>query len=198
MAGPSTFDELIKRLGAPRRLQLPEIPERYVRLTHVMPERSRQILASGEPFVYRRYGLDGTTDAYSDNESIEWLARTGDPAGRPGAPSRYSRNEFGDHMALMDLPAEAHKRIALSRGAYDDPIPNQAILGFIDRRSMAFEPNPRYDRAAIEEYGQRSIDSILRALETRNARFSHRPFVLPSDIYVPPARAPFRQSDDIW
>jgi hypothetical protein len=165
-----------------------------------MPERSRQILSSGEPFIYKKYGLDGTTDAYSSNDNIEWLARTGDPLGVPkdGVPSNYSRNDFGNHMALMDLPADAHKRIFLSHGAYSDPIPNEAILGFVDRKAMAFEPNPRYDRAVIDNYGNQAIESIRRLLDERNARFSHRPSVRGVEIPTkPPVAAPLPDGD-VW
>lgn len=171
------LDSLIRRLGDVPRLALPDIPEGYVRLTHVMPDRSREILASGEPFIYRKHGLGGTTDAYGDNAHIEYLARTGDPLGprEDGSPSGWSRNAFGDHMALMDLPADAHKRIHGYLG-FDDPIPNAAIVGFVDRKAMQFAPNPRYDRAAIDAYGQQAIERIRQLIgERAQARFGHRP-----------------------
>ena len=203
MGGVNKWGELIEALGkasGPGRLPLPEIPDGYVRLTHVMPERSRQILSSGEPFIYRKHGLTGTTDSYSDNAPIEWLAHTGDPLGIPkdGMPSNWSRNDFGDHMALMDLPADAHKRIAMNYVGYDDPIPNQAILGFVDRKSMAFEPNSRYDRAVIEDYGRKSIDKILQAIERQNSRFSHRPNAQYLDIPEPLPNFAIKPDNDIW
>ena len=160
-------------------LGLPPIPEGYVRLTHVMPEHSRQILSSGEPFIYKKHGLFGTTDSYSDNSHIERLAQTGDPmqARADGSPSNFTRNPFGNHMAIMDLPADAHKRIALSYGAYDEPLPNASIVGFVDRDAMSFEPNPRYDRAVIDDYGQKALERIrqLRTVRERRPMFGVPP-----------------------
>lgn len=150
-------------------LSLPPIPDGHVRLTHVMPQRSRDILSSGEPFLYRKHGLDGTTDSYSDNAAIEHLARTGDPYFFDGKPSNFTRNPFGNHMALIDLPADAHKQIATTYG-FDDPIPNAAIVGFVDRDAMAFQPNPRYDRAAIDEYSKRAADRIRALVQERRVR----------------------------
>lgn len=197
------WDEFVSRIGryaSTPKLSLPEIPEGYVRLTHVMPGRSREILESGEPFMYRRYGLDGTTDAYSNNDSIEWLAMTGDPLGgvSGGKPSGWSRNDFGGHMALMDMPADAHKAIVLSRGAYADPLPNAALLGFVDRPAMAFMPNPRYDRAVIDDYGRQAVESIRRLIESRNSRFAHRPSVQELPIPYPAIRDAAPRDGDIW
>lgn len=151
-----------------RLLGLPPIPADYIRLTHVMPERSRQILAAGEPFLYGRYGLAGTTDAYTNNDAIEYLALTGNPMG-PGSPGNWSRNDFGEHMALIDLPAAAHKKI-LRTLAYDRPLPNEAILGFVDRPRMEFEPNPRYSRDAIEQYAAEAGDEVRRLWDSQLRR----------------------------
>lgn len=184
----------------PKSLGLPPIPEGYVRLTHVMPERSRQILSSGEPFIYKKHGLDGTTDVYSNNESIDHLAATGDPMfdpDRPAAgPSAFTRNEFGNHMAIIDLPADAHKQIALRR-VFDDPLPNEAILGFVDRDAMAFSPNPRYSTDATAKFGASAVDRIRELLEQQG----RRPMFGIPDSYdpIPPAWSPPPSgSADVW
>lgn len=189
--------------AAPKKsLGLPPIPEGHIRLTHVMPDRSREILSSGEPFIYKKHGLGGTTDSYSNNEAIEHLAATGDPmfeqARQSGQPSNFTRNPFGSHMAIFDLPADAHKRIVLSHGAFDEPIPNAAILGFVDRGSMTFEPNPRYDLKAVGEYGNSAIDRIRQMMEKR----SRRPmFAVPDEdpASVPPPTPTLSGNlEDIW
>lgn len=191
------LDALLARLeragaaSAPR-LSLPAIPRNYIRLTHVMPERSRQILSSGEPFLYGRYGIAGTTDAYLDNQAIEYLARTGNPMG-PGSAGNWSRNDFGDHMALIDLPAETHKQIFQTLD-YDTPIPNAAILGFVDRPRMLFEPNPRYSLEAIEQYAGSTGEQIRRLVAERNRiRFGDRRPTLPP---MPPP--PLAANPDVW
>jgi hypothetical protein len=205
------WDSVAKKLAKPaaapkaaappppaRSLGLPPIPDGYVRLTHVMPERSREILSSGEPFIYKKHGLDGTTDAYSNNEAIDHLAATGDPMFDPASPgpSAFTRNEFGNHMAIMDLPVDVHKQIALRR-VFDDPIPNEAILGFVDRDAMAFSPNPRYSTDATAKFGASAVDRIRELIEQQNRRPM---FEIPDDYDpVPPAWVPPSPgSADVW
>ena len=204
MPNPSALSPILSRLAgqtyAPK-LRLPDIPDGYVRLTHVMPDRSRDILSSGEPFLYGKHGLDGTTDSYSRNDDVEWLVRTGDPMGVPadGKASNWSRNEFGNHVAIIDLPAEAHKRIVTNTGGYREPIPNAAILGFVDRRAMAFAPNPRYDRAAIDNYGRNAVDAIRKLLAERGERPMFGIGNL-DEFDIPPPQPDFSQrgGPDVW
>lgn len=185
------------RLGRakPAALTLPPIPEGHVRVTHVTSPEVRRILEGGEPFLARK-GIGNTTDSYSSNADIEHLIATGDPMGVPkdGKPSNWSRNSFGDQVVLMDLPADAHKSMHTSL-SFTDPIPNYAIVGFVDRGKNAFTPNPRHSLPRTQEYGS-DVAARIRALQKE---LSQRHAIRAPDDYdpIPPAVPVLHKSGEV-
>ena len=176
-------------------LSLPPIPDGHVRLTHVTSPEVRKILEGGEPFLARK-GIELTTDSYSNNADIEHLVATGDPMGVPngGKPSVFSRNSFGDQVVLMDLPADAHKLLHQSR-VFTDPIPNYAIVGYIDRAENAFTPNPRHSLLSTQAFGADATERI-RALQQELYRRPQLP--TPEGPALNPIPALSDPGADVW
>ncbi len=195
MATPAALAAARLGRAKPPALTLPPIPEGHVRVTHVTSPEVRKILEGGEPFLARK-GIGNTTDSYSSNADVEHLVATGDPLGVPkdGKPSNWSRNPFGNQVVLMDLPVDAHKAMHQSH-AFTDPIPNYAIVGFVDRGANAFTPNPRHSLPSTQAFGAEAANRI-RALRLELSRRHALP--VPDDYApVPPAVPALRTSGDV-
>jgi hypothetical protein len=126
------------RIWLENQLQLPSIPQGFVRLTHFTSRRIAQMLLSGQNFSYKKQGmLPSTTDAFSDNNDVLQLIQS-------GKTGPYSRKEFGDHVVLMDLP-NMDNRIHSNATMAPGEVSNERILGVVDVNAMQFTPNPNYN-----------------------------------------------------
>jgi hypothetical protein len=116
-------------------LQIPQIPAGSMRLTHFTSPRTAQTLLSGQDFQYGGL-LSSTTDGFSSNQEVISLIQT-------GKTSAYERDSFGTAVVLMDIPNSEYR-------AYDNfnndinAVPNDRIVGVVDRETMQFTPNPKY------------------------------------------------------
>lgn len=121
---------------------LPPIPPDCVRLTHFTNNKvANQIVGGGENFSYQRVGITSTTDAFSNNNQVFDLLKSGNT----GA---FNRSSFGSAVLLMDIPNDQyriHRALAQAPGEVD----NKNILGYVDCNSMDLERNPRYAPGSV-------------------------------------------------
>lgn len=119
-------------------LNLPEIPEGFVRLTHFTSQRIVERLMAGENFIYGFLG--STVDSFSDNSQILELIKT-------GKAGNFSRERFGLVVVLMDMENEEFKERYRGNVCTDTSVPNHNILGYVKRDSEKLElvENPMYN-----------------------------------------------------
>ena len=162
------------------QLILPPIPPGFIRLTHFTNMRTAQILLNGENFNYDRNGIQGTTDSFSNNEDVLNLIKTG----KTGA---FTRGSFGDAVVLMDMSNREY-RIHHSFNYDSYNVPNDRIVGIVDRNNMRFIPNPNYTPNHPE----------ITPTKKDSPKISNIP--QPSeDVPVPQPRAgSSEESSDVW
>jgi hypothetical protein len=144
------------RLWLESQLQLPSIPPDMIRLTHFTSENIAKRFLQGQPFLYK--ALDSTTDSFSNNNDITNLVQSGNTG-------PFNRSHFGDHVLLIDMPYDHHRKHRAN--APQNFVPNTQIVGVIDRNNMVFIPNRRYNPNAAKVPRVRNIDEPRPAVISR-------------------------------
>jgi hypothetical protein len=121
---------------------LPEIPEDFMRLTHVTSNEVAEKIMR-EDFEPER-NIGETTDPFSKNEQLyEFLSSK--TAGRV-----FDRDYFGDTVVVIDLPCGAHKKM-LRGYVPEKKVPNSNILGVIRwDEGLSLVTNPDYEPRDFE------------------------------------------------
>lgn len=140
-------------------LKLPEIPKRFVRLTHFTNERFAERLINGEDFPYDF--LSSHVDSFSDNSQILELVKT-------GKAGNFSKRRFGPVVVLMDLENEEFKERYMGTVCTDASIPNHNILGYVreDSEGLEFVENLKYDPVKNELQYIPKSEIPLKDIET--------------------------------
>lgn len=170
---------------------LPPIPGECVRATHFTSGEIGSLLMRGGDFSYRRQAIiSATSDAFSLNEDVWKLLATG----KYGA---FSREWFGSHVVLMDIPNPEHRLHHLPLRA-PGTVDNSRILGVFNRTSRTLTFNPHYDPSKpiqIEHIQEiQTPTAAAGRAETRDSR-SH----VETNRYAPIAALPTASdSIDVW
>jgi hypothetical protein len=119
------------------QLQLPPIPTGSIRLTHLTTPEIAKLLLSGKDFSYKKQAdLSCTTDSFSSNDELLQFIQTGKTRG-------WNRRVFGTAVVLMDIPNSEYCSYGLE--SLSNSVPNDRILGVVDRQTMQFTKNQRYN-----------------------------------------------------
>lgn len=122
-------------------LQLPPIPNGFVRLQHTTNINSAKAIINGG-FKFGRQGLSQTTDSFSNNNSLMNFLNSG----RPDESSKINRSGFGDNtVVLIDLSNDEARKLLSDRFTIEsDIIPNNRIVGYVST-DRQFYPNGNYN-----------------------------------------------------
>lgn len=117
---------------------LPPYFNNTVRATHFTSERvANQLIGGGKDFDYSKQGIiTSTADAFSNNEDVAKLIRTG----KTGA---FTRSGFGNSVVIMDIPEDEYRKHTVAQAA-PGKVPNSQITGYV--KDGQFIPNPNAAR----------------------------------------------------
>lgn len=124
------------------QLQLPPIPPGLLRLTHFTSPNIAQMILAGSDFSFQKQGmLSSTADAFSTNDDVLQLI----DSGRVGA---FTRDSFGPMVVLMDMTNDEYRMLSMPTTPTTS-VPNDRVLGVVDRKTMQFSPNARYNPSPV-------------------------------------------------
>lgn len=127
------------KIAQQNTLQLPAIPNGYVRLTHFTSiNNAISILSSGLKFLM----LGQTTDTFRNNSEIMNLISTGEYGGMQRGFIDGKTGGFGDAVVLIDLTYQEQKSL-YGTNTTNDIIPPYRIIGYIYKNQ--FKSNPTYN-----------------------------------------------------